>query len=308
MQHLILFAYILIFSTGFAAIVSLVVLRMRVRSKLITPMIVLQSLFMANLAIVAVYFYLSNMMGLVGAGSGTLDTAFGITAGIFNAAIFVSMIRNLHLIGKRDARRMSIDYPVTRITAGLTIVALLLRLFLRSDSPIVPYLSPATFVLATAATGVFGVVLTYASLGTEHSAVQRMIRWIGICAMGFIPLSIIEYLLGHWGIQPYHPLSLEFLFYLGVNGVMIKAGLDSLILAMAETPAFDLVDHKDLAARFALTPREWEMVPLIAKGMTNREIAFELHISPATVRTHIYNLYQKVGVQSRIELLNTLSS
>lgn len=308
MQHLILFAYVLIFSSGFAAIVSLVVLRMRVRSRLITPMIVLQSLFMVSLAIVAVYFYLGNMMGLVGAGSGRLEFAFGIASGLFNAAIFGSMLRNLHLIGKRDARRMSMDYPVTRIAAGLTIVAMVVRLFLPSGSRLIPYLSPATFVLATVATGVFGVVLSHASLGTEHSAVQRMIRWIGICAMGFIPLSIVEYLLGYWGLQPYHPLSLEFLFYLGLNGVMIKAGIDSLVLAKGDTPAFDLVEQKDVAARFSLTPREWEMVPLIARGLTNREIAFELHISPATVRTHIYNLYQKVGVQSRIELLNTLSS
>ena len=48
------------------------------------------------------------------------------------------------------------------------------------------------------------------------------------------------------------------------------------------------------------------MATLIAQGLTNKEIAFKLGISEATVRTHIYNLFQKVGAQSRIELLNLL--
>jgi DNA-binding CsgD family transcriptional regulator len=40
--------------------------------------------------------------------------------------------------------------------------------------------------------------------------------------------------------------------------------------------------------------------------MTNKEIAQKLCISPATVRTHLYNLFQKIDVTNRIELLNSL--
>ena len=47
---------------------------------------------------------------------------------------------------------------------------------------------------------------------------------------------------------------------------------------------------------------------MIARGLANKEIAGELGISPATVRTHIYNLYQKAGARSRVELLNKLRS
>jgi DNA-binding NarL/FixJ family response regulator len=50
------------------------------------------------------------------------------------------------------------------------------------------------------------------------------------------------------------------------------------------------------------------MAVMIARGLANKEIAAELNISPATVRTHIYNLYQKVGARSRVELLNKLRS
>jgi DNA-binding CsgD family transcriptional regulator len=57
-----------------------------------------------------------------------------------------------------------------------------------------------------------------------------------------------------------------------------------------------------------LSGREVEMAVLIARGLANKEIAAELGISPATVRTHIYNLYQKARARSRVELLNRLRS
>jgi DNA-binding NarL/FixJ family response regulator len=51
-----------------------------------------------------------------------------------------------------------------------------------------------------------------------------------------------------------------------------------------------------------LSPREMEIVQLVGKGLGNREIAEELGLSVATIRTHLTNLYEKIGVVSRVEL------
>lgn len=51
-----------------------------------------------------------------------------------------------------------------------------------------------------------------------------------------------------------------------------------------------------------LTPREMEILRLIAAGKVNREVADELYISPATVARHIANIYQKLDVDSRAKL------
>jgi HD-GYP domain-containing protein (c-di-GMP phosphodiesterase class II) len=48
-----------------------------------------------------------------------------------------------------------------------------------------------------------------------------------------------------------------------------------------------------------LTDREVDVLRLIARGRTNREVAGELHLSPKTVGRHVENLYVKVGVSSR---------
>jgi DNA-binding CsgD family transcriptional regulator len=50
-----------------------------------------------------------------------------------------------------------------------------------------------------------------------------------------------------------------------------------------------------------LSPRESEILRLVASGMTNREIASALFIAPGTVRKHLDNTYAKLGVRSRAQ-------
>src|SRR5829696_846948 len=51
----------------------------------------------------------------------------------------------------------------------------------------------------------------------------------------------------------------------------------------------------------ALSERETEIMVLAARGCSNYQIAEELHISEATVKRHLANVYQKIGVRSRSE-------
>lgn len=50
-----------------------------------------------------------------------------------------------------------------------------------------------------------------------------------------------------------------------------------------------------------LTARETEVVALIARGLSNAEIATHLFVSPATVKTHINNAFAKIGARNRAD-------
>ena len=55
-----------------------------------------------------------------------------------------------------------------------------------------------------------------------------------------------------------------------------------------------------------ISSRELQVARAYTRGKTYREIAEELHIAPATVRTHINNIYRKLEVSSKIELLHRI--
>lgn len=67
-----------------------------------------------------------------------------------------------------------------------------------------------------------------------------------------------------------------------------------------------LDDYSLLQSRWHITEREFEVIKLIKKGLTNKEIAAELGISVNTVNNHIANIFAKTEVRSRIDLLNLL--
>lgn len=53
-----------------------------------------------------------------------------------------------------------------------------------------------------------------------------------------------------------------------------------------------------------ITPRETQVLVLLAQGNLNKEVARRLNISTETVKKHLQNIYQKTGAQNKIEALN----
>jgi PAS domain S-box-containing protein len=60
-------------------------------------------------------------------------------------------------------------------------------------------------------------------------------------------------------------------------------------------------DDSPTAALPHLTPRQMEVLRLLEKGRSTKQMAAELHISTETVRNHIRRLFQALGVNSRLE-------
>ena len=75
-------------------------------------------------------------------------------------------------------------------------------------------------------------------------------------------------------------------------------------LAAESLKAEKIAEHCDaVSASCHLSPREDEIVRLIARGKTNPEIERELFIAPGTLKAHIQHIYVKCSVHSRKELL-----
>ena len=72
------------------------------------------------------------------------------------------------------------------------------------------------------------------------------------------------------------------------------------------TRAFQTVLTRESTAQEAtgmLTPRELEIVKMVAQGLRNKVIAERLSIAEGTVKVHLHNIYEKFGVDGRLELV-----
>ena len=52
-----------------------------------------------------------------------------------------------------------------------------------------------------------------------------------------------------------------------------------------------------------LTTREQDVARLVASGLSNKAIAHRLGLQEGTVKVHLHNIYQKLGISSRVELI-----
>jgi PAS domain S-box-containing protein len=76
-----------------------------------------------------------------------------------------------------------------------------------------------------------------------------------------------------------------------------------LIVVLRRVRGNRAADGDDGASNSVLTERQLEITEMIALGLTGPEIATELHLSHATVRTHVRNAMNKLGVHSRAQLV-----
>ena len=107
---------------------------------------------------------------------------------------------------------------------------------------------------------------------------------------------------------------------LGVTGLVLKESTPDTLLACIRrvheggewidrdtaSRAVRVVLASEEARREAtetLTPREIEIVRMVAQGLRNRTIAERLSISEGTVKVHLHNIYEKLGVGGRLELV-----
>jgi DNA-binding NarL/FixJ family response regulator len=76
--------------------------------------------------------------------------------------------------------------------------------------------------------------------------------------------------------------------------------LNYLIELISEVPSLRVLNAR---GKPLLTPREEQVVALVAEGLGNRQIARELNLSEHTVKKYLFRIFEKLGISSRVELV-----
>ena len=313
MEQFLLFFYVLFFATGFMGGAALLLLDMRVRSSLLKPLLLFQLLFLLGMGLIVVYYYGESSPGGLAPG---LAVILLLSLQGLNTAVYGIVL----ILARRVVPRKRLKHWLTVTTEVLATLVMIKGLanmvvlsFLASGATGVEALwsAPAWqisgYFFSTAAMVAFGIVARGPFSSAEPTALRPLMRAYGLCAIVFAPIGLIEYGVAIAGLPWLSSISLDHFFYFAWNIVSMSAAIRLFRPAEQGTPMLDSVPDERVKA-LGLSAREAEMAVMIARGLANKEIAAELNISPATVRTHIYNLYQKAEARSRVELLNKLRS
>jgi len=76
--------------------------------------------------------------------------------------------------------------------------------------------------------------------------------------------------------------------------------LQYLVETVTQVPSLRMVNARGIKL---LTPREEQVVALVADGLSNREVARELGLSEHTVKKYLFHIFDKLGISSRVELV-----
>lgn len=108
---------------------------------------------------------------------------------------------------------------------------------------------------------------------------------------------------------------------LGIKGIVLKDMPSNLLIQCIRVvhngghwverssarSALERIMRNEAVGAWSLSPREIDLVRLVAKGLRNREIADRLCISEGTVKVHLHNIYEKLKVDNRVALLRYVS-
>ncbi|MGE5607580.1 MAG: helix-turn-helix domain-containing protein [Bacteroidota bacterium] len=151
----------------------------------------------------------------------------------------------------------------------------------------------------------FGSVLYSMTLILLHfrKLTAQLLRFLAVSTLIFTLVSLVEIL--HCELFPILkyipiPIPLSPFCYLVLNSIFIIVVIKDILLK----PIIPIIHTPKNLSQYQLTNREKEIIALLIQGIQNREIGQQLFITESTVKTHIQNIYKKLGVQNRVQLVN----
>jgi len=100
-----------------------------------------------------------------------------------------------------------------------------------------------------------------------------------------------------------HAVKAKLITLLSLSGISLNEGPKNPFDSSAVLKITNHTRTPRLVKNIPLTPREWQVFGLIHSGCRNHEIANTMGVAPTTIKSHIRNVYQKLGLENRKEAL-----
>lgn len=319
MQHILLLYLIVSILPGIAALTMLSAIASRFRNRGLTYYLVAYGCFSVSILINLIMFYLGiNISKEISVEVYAL-IVIGIPFSILMHTMLPLAVNEVTRIpGKRLIDSGIIMVCIMELAVFCT--PLVIRYSRESNSLVFGPLFPLSNVVELISIGYSIAVIVILRKNISNTTVRKYILTLILVMAVFLPAIGYDQFI-FFGVKSIDLVPIEVIlspiFYMTLSMVTLVFGARILKAAAhlensvnAPVGAINQLSLEskihELAERTGLSEREITIIPLISNGLGNKQIALELHISSKTVGNHIYNIYRKLNISSRYELLALL--
>ena len=293
MPHILFLYFLLIYTVGFAALIVISIVYLRSRTRLILTYAVFYLAFTLKVVLSGLNVYI--VVNLADPGLARAVERIDIWTTLFFSCTIVYLMDRF-FSSRRPAFPEWVFY-------SLALALLIFNAFPAGQSS-----GPAYVLLAAAS--VYSLVISIVSMknadSRERGFAQIMIVGLSVFTpLIFLPLFLEKYLLPILGHVPFQLITFP-LFYC-FQGVFFARYFLRYYGQAVATPAGTEPDIEPLRrGQYGLSDREIEVIKLVASGESNMAIGQKLFISVPTVKKHLHNVFEKMGIKTRYQLIHRL--
>lgn len=309
MKHLILFLYVLSLMSGIGIITVAVFFYFKTGLKTVKYYIG-QHVFVTLYVFVdtaSYYIGLNNLQFFIPL---QLLVIFGVVISAVGLVYFLWLFAN-GSIGKEVSTQHKKTYLL--VSTGIFLL-LLLVLTLQTANEVIPKSDAhhTIFWFATifSTVGVgFSSYKLYSNISSlEENLKEAFIKCFIVIAV-LLPVAIVLNTLEYY-IDFGFPTAMSPLNYFLINIVVLFYARRYYLGQVTVKHKNETANRSitDLSEEYRLTERELQVMLHVIHGLNNKEIGDKLYISPNTVKNHIYNVYKKLGISNRLELMSFIKN
>ncbi len=308
MRHFVIFIYIISFSVGIAATLLFFIVYLKYKIQIIKSYLIFLFLFTFYIIIAFFSTYSATIINNNNEYHFIfIYTMYFIWLGLFvyYMPLFIHQLLGLGFSGFKKYVFIfltSIIYIMLVIPFLTNNKLLVINNILKFELNVIatPSLIPIIFYIL--------YLLWYYKTKIENEVNKKILNSIFFLSILFLPGLLLDFI--HlktqldWKILPLG-FTFSSIYYLSWNIISIIYVIQYFITKINILPSVRIPES--FVKEFLISEKEFEIISLILKGYSNQEIADHLFIATQTVKNHIYNIYQKMKIKSRTELINSIA-
>jgi len=289
--------YIVHTSFGVAGVASMAMLHYRMRRKVTGALLWVMSCLLASVFLTLIQYYFVFVIDVF---PGYIYIQYSLSLVVAIALYGGLLVLMFRLPKVTNSTAVIITLCVVGIQIGRMVLVLI------GPPEVATLIRFPAVVLISVYLFFLGMVFYRSASIEADGTVALLLRRLSILTLIFAPASTLFYLCVYQFpvLEKLH-ISLDF-FYFTVWSILTIG----IFLRYLSKPTALLEEGKvsdGFISAYKITPREAEVVELISHGLSNKDIADRMCVSFTTARTHVYNIFQKTGAKSRVELLRIVT-